>query len=177
MPDTDHAVRLHPLSLEPEKAPIAALIGLACLLGSAALAWLSSPATLQLTRDNEDRVSAAVESRLFGLITTRAARVDGIRSVSLAKYNGPGQRSDTPDRIVFETNAGSVDLGGNQQLFAVDYPEIAGFLAIDGPAAVRLSSIGRGREMRRFVFAQMAALFLCFAGLGLGWMVVQSLRT
>jgi hypothetical protein len=168
---------LDPLSLEPEKAPIAALIGLACLLGSATLAWLSSPASLQLTRNSEERVSAAVESRLFGLITTRAARVEAIRSVSLVKYNRPGQRSDTPDRIVFETNAGSVDLGRNQQLFAVDYPEIAGFLAIDGPGTVTLSSIGRGRELRRFVFAQIAALFLCFAGLGLAWMVVQSLRT
>jgi hypothetical protein len=177
MPETDHAVRLQPLSLEPEKAPIAAIIGLACLLGSATLAWLSSPATLQLTRDNEDRVSAAVEARLCGLITTRAARIDGIRSVSLVKYNGPGQRSDTPDRLVFETTAGAVDLGRNQQLFAVDYPEIASFLATHGPAAVTLSSIGRGRELRRFVFAQMAALFLCFAGLGLEWMVVQSLRT
>jgi hypothetical protein len=164
------------LSLEPGKAPIVALIGFACLLGSATLAWLSSPATLQLARDNEDRVSAAIEARLLGLITSKAERVEGIRSVSLVKYHGPGQRSSTPDRLVFETTAGAVDLGRNQQLFAVDYPEIAGFFATTGPASVTMSSIGRGRELRRFVFAQIAALFMFLGGLGLESIVLRHLR-
>jgi hypothetical protein len=165
------------LSLEPGKAPIVAGIGLACLLGSAVLAWLSSPSTLQLARDNEDRVSAALESRLFGLIAYNAARIEGVRSVSLVRYDGPGRPSHTPDRMVFETKTGSVDLGRNQQLFAVDYPEITDFLKTEGPAAATLSSIATGRELRRFVIAQAVALFMFLGGLGLWWMVVRHLTT
>ena len=141
------------------------------------LAWLSSPAALQLTRDDEDHVAAAVESRLFGLFTNSSERIESIRSMSLVKYNAPGHRSNTPDRIVFETAKGPVDLGRNQQLFAVDHPEIASFFKADGPPSLTLSSIARGRELRRFVFAQALALFLFLGGLGLEWMVISgSLR-
>ena len=70
------------------------------------------------------------------------------RSMSLVKYNAPGHRSNTPDRIVFETAQGPVDLGRNQQLFAVDHPEIASFFEADGPSSLTLSSIARGRELR-----------------------------
>lgn len=152
-----------------------AIIGLACLLGAAVLAWLSSPATLHLTRDNEDRVAAVIESRLFGLLVNSAERVERIRAVSNTRYNGPGQRSDTPDRIVFETRTGSVDLGRNQQLFAVDYSEIAAFLETNGPGSLTLSSITRGSELRRFFFAQAVALGMFLGGLGLGWMLISAL--
>lgn len=141
------------------------------------LAWLSSPATLHLTRDSEDRVAAAIESRLFGLMTNHAERVEGIRSVSLVRYDSPGPGSRTPDRIVFETRTGSVDLGRNQQLFAVDYPEVAGFLDTAGPSSLTLSSIARGRELRRFVIAQAFALAMFLGGLALEWMVVSHLRS
>ncbi len=164
------------MAIEPGKAPTVAVIGLACLLGSAVLAWLSSPATLILTRDNEDRVAAVIESRLFGLFPSSTEHVERIRSVSNIKYDGPGQRSDTPDRIVFDTRGGSVDLGRNQQLFAVDYPEIAAFFKTDGPGSLMLSSVARGRELRRFFFAQAAALAMLLAGLGLGWTIISSLR-
>ena len=140
------------------------------------LAWLSSPATLQLARDDEGHVAAAVESRLFGVFTNRSERIESIRSMSLVKYNAPGHRSHTPDRIVFETAKGPVDLGRNQQLFAVDHPEIAGFFKADGPSSLTLSSIARGRELRRFVIAQALALLMFIAGLGLEWMVVSGLR-
>jgi hypothetical protein len=165
------------VSLEPGKAPTVAVIGLACLLGAAVLAWLSSPATLHLDRDTEDRVAAAIESRLFGLIVLQAERVEGIRSVSLVTYGGPGQRTSTPDRIVFETRTGSVDLGRNQQLFAVDYPDIAGFFETTGPTSMTWSSIARGRELRRFVIAQGVALLMLCGGLALGWTVVRHLTT
>ena len=155
------------LALEPGKAPIAAVIGLGWILGSAVLAWFSSPATLHLSRDNEDRVVAAIESRLFGLFTNRAARVEGIRSATLV----PG----TPDRIVFETAKGSVDLGRNQQLFALDYPEIDGFIKADAPPSLTLSSLARGPELRRFVIAQTATLFIFLVGLGLEWLVLAGL--
>ncbi len=165
------------MALEPGKAPIVAVIGLACLLGSAVLAWLSSPATLELARDNEDHVGAALGSRLFGLFTITSERIERIRSVSLVKYNQPGHQSGTPDRIVFETAKGPVDLGRNQQLFALDYPEIASFFKADGPPSLTLSSIARGRELRRFVIAQAVALFMFLGGLGLEWMVLQHLRS
>ena len=165
------------MSLEPGKAPTVAGIGLACLLGAAVLAWLSSPASLHLARDNEDRVAAALESRLFGLFTIEAERIEGIRSVTLVKYTGPGERSSTPDRIVFETTKGPVDLGRNQQLFALDYPEIASVFKTDGPSSLALSSIARGRELRRFVIAQAIALFMLLGGLALEWTVIRHLTT
>jgi hypothetical protein len=155
------------LALEPEKAPIVAVIGLACLLGSAVLAWLSSPATLELAHDNEEHVVAAVESRLFGLFTITSERIERIRSVD----------SGTPGRIVFKTDKGPVDLGRNQQLFAPDYPEIASFFTADGPRSMTLSSIARGSELRRFFIAQFVAVFMFLGGLGLEWMVLRHLTS
>jgi hypothetical protein len=170
-------MRYHPrVAVEPEKAPIVAVIGLAWLVGSAVLAWLSSPATLHLTRDNEDRVVAVIEARLFGLVVSQADRVEGIRSASLVHFDRPGQPSHTPARLVFETRQGAVDLGRNQQLFAVDYGDIDGFFKTSGPSTLTLSSIARGSELRRFVIAQAIAVFLCLGGLGLGWMLISSLR-
>ena len=164
------------MALEPGKAPIVAVIGVAWLLGSGVLAWLSSPATLHLTRDNEDRVTASIEARLFGLVATQGARVEGIRSVSLVRSATPGQSTHTPSRLVFETRQGPVDLGRNQQLFAVDYPEIDGFFRTSGPSTLTLSSIARGSELRRFVIAQAIAVFLFLGGLGLGGMLISGLR-
>jgi hypothetical protein len=152
-------------------------IGLAWILGAAVLAWLSSPATLRLVRGDEHLATAALESRLFGLITTSAERVDGIRSVSLVRSRTPGSTSHTPDRIVFETTGGLVDLGRNQQLFAVDYPEVKTFFSEDGGQSLTLSSISRGRELTRFFVAQTIAVFLMLVGLGLEWMVVRSFTT
>ena len=52
-----------------------------------------------LTRDNEDRVTAAIESRLFNVFTNRTERVDGIRSITIVPQSEVGA-----DRIVFETD-------------------------------------------------------------------------
>ncbi|MEO5822803.1 MAG: hypothetical protein ABIT71_20040 [Vicinamibacteraceae bacterium] len=164
------------MPIESGKAPTVAVIGLAWLIGSAVLAWLSSPATLMLIRDNEDHVAATLQSRLFGLFTTRSERIDGIQSVSVVSYNAPGHPSDTPDRLVFDTAKGPVDLGRNQQLFAQEHPKIAGFIK-DGPQSLTLSSIDRGSERRRYVIAQVIALFLFLGGLGLEWMLLQNLRS
>ena len=159
------------MALEPGKAPTVAVIGVACLLGSAVLAWLSSPATLHLARDKEEHVTAAIESRLFGLFINSDERIEGIRSLAVVHYG----ESDTPDRIVFETAKGPVDLGRNQQLFAVDRAELAQALETPGPFDVTLSSIARGSELRRFVFAQAVAVFMFLGGLGLAWLVISDL--
>jgi hypothetical protein len=154
-------------------APKVALIGLACLLGSATLAWLSSPATLHVTRDSGSRVSATLESRLFGSITNRAERIEGIRSVSMVRN---GIDSPSPDRLLFQTATGPVDLGRNQQLFAPDFPEIDEFLKADAPPpGLTLSSIARGSELRRFLFAQAVAVLMFLGGLALEWSAVRQL--
>ena len=168
------------MSLEPGKVPLVAVLGLAWVLGAGVLAWFSSPSTLQLARGDQQLVTATIESRLFGLVTKSAERIEGIRSVSLVRSTVSSQydsASHTPERVVFETTSGSVDLGRNQQLFAVDYPDIASFFKDEASKSLTLSSIARGQELRRFFVAQAAALFLALVGLGLEWMVVRSLTT
>ena len=161
------------MALESEKVPPAAAIGVAFIVGAAALAWLSAPATLLLARGEERLVTAQLESRLFGLVTNKAERIDGIRSVSLV-HSATG-RSRTPGHLVFETVNGSVSLGRNQQLFAVDYADIEGFFKDEASPPLTLSSIARGSEFRRFLVAQAVVLFLMLVGLGVEWMVVRAL--
>ncbi len=162
------------MSVEPGKAPLVAFLGIACVLGGATLAWFSSPATLRLARGDQKLVTATLESRLFGLITNRAERVEGIRSVSLVRIP-TSSRSRTPARIVFETTGGGVDLGRNQQLFAMDHADVAAFFEDEAPLSLSLSSIARGSELIRFLVAQVIALVLTLGGLGLEWMVLRSM--
>jgi hypothetical protein len=162
------------LALELNKVPLAAALGLACLVGAATLAWVSSPATLQLARGDRGLVTAALESRTFGLITNRAERIEGIRAASLVRT--ARGRSRGPDTLIFETTSGSVNLGRNQQLFAVDYADIDSFFKDDASQSLTLSSIARGEELIRFLVAQAVFLFLVLVGLGVEWMVVQSIR-
>ena len=161
------------LSLAPEKVPIAAGLGVAFLVGAAVLAWLSSPATLRLTRGEQRLVTAELESRVFGLVTNRAERIDGILSAS--RVLSHTRRSHTPPQIVFETVNGPVNLGRNQQLFAEDHADIEGFFNDGASPTLTLSSIARGSEFRRFLAAQAVALFLMLAGLGLEWSAVRTL--
>jgi len=161
------------MAIESGKAPLVAFLGLALIAGAVTLAWFSSPATLQLARGERGLVTAVLESRTFGLITTRAERIEGIRSVTLLR-TATG-RSRTPDTLLFDTTTEAVDLGRNQQLFAVDYPEIDSFLKDGVSPSLTLSSIARGRERIRFVVAQAGFLFLLLVGLGVEWMVVRSL--
>jgi hypothetical protein len=153
-------------------APKVAIIGLAFLLGASTLAWLSSPATLRLARETGPGVTATLESRLFGLITNRSERIEGIRSASLVR-SAVGD-SDTPARLVFQTSTGPVDLGRNQQLFAPDFSGIDEFLKADAPPpGLTLSSIARGSELRRFLFAQAIATLMFLGGLALEWAAVR----
>jgi hypothetical protein len=161
------------LALELNKAPLAAGLGLACFAFAAALAWLSSPATLQLTRGERGLVTAALESRTFGLIVNRAERIEGIRAVSLVRTRT--ERSHTPDTLIFETTSEAVDLGRNQQLFAVDFPDIDSFFKDRESRSLTLSSIARGEEFIRFLVAQAVFLFLMLVGVGVEWMVVRAI--
>lgn len=168
-----HALECAALALELSKVPLAAALGLACVVGAATLAWFSSPATLHLARGDQGLATAALESRTFGLITNRAERIEGIRAASLLRTRTG--RSHTPDTLLFQTTSGSVDLGRNQQLFAVDYPAIDSFFQDEASQSLTLSSIARGRELIRFLVAQAIFLFLLLVGLGVEWMVVRSI--
>jgi hypothetical protein len=160
--------------MNAKAAPNAVVIGVAMLMLSATLAWFSSPATLQIGRDSQSGVSATLESRLFGLITNRTERIEGIRSASMVSSRVPGSDSDTPDRLVFQTAAGPVDLGRNQQLFTRDFQEIDEFLEADAPPpGLTLSSIARGSELRRFLIAQVIAVLMFVGGLALEWSAVR----
>jgi hypothetical protein len=146
-------------------------IGLACLLGSVLLAWLSAPVTLTLTRDSET-AAATLESRVFNLFLTRPERIAGIRSAAMVRARA-SSNSDTPDRLVFQTTKGPVDLGRTQQLFVASRAEIIAFLEMSGPETLTLSSLHNGREQMRFLFAQLATVVLFAMGLTLVWVVVR----
>jgi hypothetical protein len=163
------------LAIEPKTAPVVAVIGFAWLLGGAVLAWLSSPATLTFERDNEDRVTATLESRLFGMFVSRSERIERVRMVWLVRDGVPGQMANTPFRMVFETPKGRVDLGRSQQLFTADYPGLVAFFRATTPPSATWSSIGRGAERRRFYVAQAIAAFLCLVGFGLVASVISGL--
>ena len=87
--------------------------------------------------------TAALEARLFGLVAHSPQRAEGVETVTLVRSREPGSSSQTPDRLVFQTTHGAVDLGRNQQLFAPDYTAIREFLEQDGPESMTLSSIHR----------------------------------
>jgi hypothetical protein len=182
------------LSSGSASPPLLLLIALACLGGAGALAWFSSPVTMTLTRTKGGLAVVSFESRLFGLYPRSSDRIENVKSVSTITFRGPGSRSDTPDRIVFETPSGPVDRGMVQQQFVRDFAEIKTFFGGDNeassegggetslerdvrPGTLSLSSIGRGSEARRFAFAQLAAAFLMFLGLGVGWMGAKALAS
>ena len=161
------------MALDPNKAPLAAVLGLACIAGGAALGWFSSPATLHMVRGDQQLVTATLESRIAGLIPNRAERIDGIRAATLIRTRTG--RSQTPDTLFFETTAGAVDVGRDQQLFAVDFSDIDSFLKDDASQSLTLSSLGRGQELIRFLIAQVMAVFLLLVGFGVEWMVARSI--
>jgi hypothetical protein len=182
------------MSSESASPPLLIVLALACLGGAGVLAWFSSPATMTLTRTNGATVVVSFESRLFGLVARSSDRIDNVRSVSTVTFRGPESRSNTPDRLVFDTPSGPVDRGMVQQLFVRDFAEIKTFFEGDGelstegggepslergarPRTLSLSSIGRGSELRRFAFAQLAVAFLTFLGLGVGWMGAKALAS
>lgn len=143
------------------KAPLFLLIGGAFLAGAAVLAWFSSVAVLDLVRTGPASVTATIESRLLGVARVSSRSIEGVRSARLQGSREPGSRSKTPDRLLFDTGAGPVDLGYDQQLFARDFAQIDAFFRDASRRDLRLSSTGGGNESFRFLAAQ-----LMVAGLG-----------
>jgi hypothetical protein len=145
------------------------VIGLAWIVGAAVLAWFSSVATMRLARTGEGAVTVTIESRLFGLIDVGQERIDGVRTVEMVSSRVPGTNSSTPDHMVFQTAAGPVNRGQTQQLFARDFSEIKTLLDDPTTREATLSSIARGAEFRRFLFAQATVAFLGLVGFAVAW--------
>lgn len=160
------------MSSQSASPPLVILLGLACLAGGAALVWWSSPATMRLMRADGD-VTVTIEARLAGVVGIENERIDRVRGVRLVRSRTPGSRSHTPDHIEFDTTAGVVNVGRLQQLFARDFSDINAFVEDQAQRAASLSSVARSEELRRFIVAQLATLFLFVVGLGVVWMGVK----
>jgi hypothetical protein len=151
--------------------------GLLCLGAAALLAWYSSVTTLDLAR-TEATATLAYETRLFNLLVIDRQAFADVTSVSVIRSRLPGVRSNTPDYLMFQARGGQIDAGYVQQHFWRDYAELDAFFTTTEwppPQALRLSSIDRGAELRRFVFAQAAVAFLALLGLAVWWRAVDTL--
>lgn len=156
----------HPtMSDDLNRVPILGIIGLAALLGAATLAYFSSVVTLRLERSATE-ATLSYDTRLFNLFAIEQRRHQGVTGVYLRPGREPGSRSHTPDFVIFRTADGIVDYSYAQQLFLRDYPELEAFFADAATPALTLSSIARGSELRRFIAAQAAVVFLAAVGLG-----------
>lgn len=137
--------------------------------GSVLLFWLSSSATVRLVRSQSGAVKATFERQLFGLVAHSRIELFDIVAVRVVRGEADhsAKRSRTPDRLFFDTKRGPVDLGQVQDMFVREAPEIEEYLADLSRGELSLSSVGRGREKRRFVFAQLIGALLAFGGAGL----------
>jgi hypothetical protein len=171
------------------------LIGGAMVAGAVVLAWLSSPATMDLERTRAEpapieqaqvegtpaerrqggTATISTSSRLFGLFEFGRQRIDGVRGARMVDSRVPGTNSTTPPHLVFETTGGDVNLGWVQQLFARDFVELRGFFENQAEARLTVSSIARSSESRRFIFAQIIVLFLGLLGITIVWSGIRSL--
>jgi hypothetical protein len=151
--------------------------GALCVAASTVLAWFSSVTTLRLAR-SETAATLTYETRLLNLITVDQRTFPDVTGVSVIRSRRPGVRSNTPDYLTFESRNGPIDAGYVQQHFSRDYVELDAFFkpGTEPPQPeLRLSSIGRGEELRRFVFAQVAVAFLAMMGLGVWWLAVDEI--
>jgi hypothetical protein len=158
--------------------PLLLLIGAAFLAGAALLAWLSAMATLHLTRTNQaGTVQVQFEERLFGLIRIGGERIDGVRAVSVVsgRLRESKSTSHTPDRLIFNTAAGAVDLGYVQQRFLHDASDIREFFAQQTERALSISSARRFDEALRFAAAQLGVAVLAAFGVLLIYLGVRAI--
>ena len=163
------------MALDLKRTALLLTLGLLCIVFAAVLEWWASPAMLSLTRTGPNAVSVSMVSYLFGQLTTTTTRYDGVQSVAIV--SSPNRRrSVDSDRLVFYTAAGAIDRTRAQQLFRADFPEIKSFLTDDSRQTLSISSIGRERELRRFVGAQVAAAFLTLLGAGVIGLGLKGLR-
>jgi hypothetical protein len=153
------------VALDLKRTAFLLTVGPLCLVFAAVLEWYASPATLSLTRTGPDAVSVMMVSKLFGRLTTTTTRYDGVQSAAIVRSPN-ARRSVDSDRLVFYTAAEAIDRTRAQQLFRADFPEIKSFLADGSRHTLSISSIARGRELRRFVAAQAAVAFLALLGAG-----------
>lgn len=141
------------------------VIGAAFLVGGCVLAWLGSSATLVCTR--ADGVGCTMTVKSFGLATLSAERIEDVKSLEMRRSRVEGSRSRTPDRLIFHTGNGEVDLGLFFQRFRRYQGELDAFLKDADQKEISLSSAAPGRERRRFLAAQTVTVLLVFTGLAM----------
>jgi hypothetical protein len=151
------------------------IVGPLCLIAAAALAWYASPATLALTRSGPDAVSVSMVSKLFGRLPTTTTRYDGVHSAAIV-LSPNRRRAVDSERLVFYTAAEAIDRTRAQQLFRAAFPEIKNFLSDGSLQTLSISSIAGQRELRRFVFAHVAAAALALLGAGVIWLGLREVR-
>jgi hypothetical protein len=162
------------VALDPKRAAFLLTAGALCIIFAAGLEWYASPATLSLTRTAPNAVSVSMVSKLFGLLTTTTTRYDGVQSAAIVRSTA-ARRSPDSDRLVFYTASEAIDRTRAQQLFRADFPEINSFLTDGSRQTLSISSIARGREWRRFAFAQAAVGFLALLGAGVMWLGLKEI--
>ena len=156
------------------KPGLLVLLGIGCLAGAAAVAWFSSVQTLQLTRTNGS-VTVSLQARLFALVPIGERHLENVQSARTVTTIPQVSRARPFTRLFFDTPSGPVDLWTTQHLFVRKSSEIEAFFADPTQREATFSSLVDGSETRRFVFAQLAMLFLVFCGFGLIYMAVRAL--
>lgn len=165
------------MSADANRTPILLGFGMLCLAAAALLAWWSSVTTMHIVRTGT-AATLSYETRLFNLFVIDRRSFADVTGVSVIRSRQPGVRSNTPDYLMFESRNGQIDAGYVQQHFARESTDIDEFFQATTspvPPELRRSSIDRGEELRRFIFAQLAVLFLIGLGLGVWWLAVHEL--
>ena len=154
------------------------LLGLAFVLGAAALASLASPSTMTLTRTGPTAVDVVVETRLFNLFRIGGFRIDGAESVevveSVVPATGTGPELPSAISTYFVTRDGRINHGLRQELFDGHVSAIKNFFASDEPSAA-FSVNDPGRELGRFILIDLLVIFMALIGLIVTWAGVTGL--
>jgi len=143
-------------------APVVVVLGLLCLGGAVALAWLGSLGTLHLTR-NATTVNAVYEERIVGLFPISGDRIDSIVAVESVPTR-TSTRSNSPNQMVFLTTSGPVNRGLSQQRFARSYVNIDTFIKDPSRSDLVVSTTYDFWETLRFWAGQLGMLFLAAVG-------------
>lgn len=157
--------------------PLILLIGAGFLAGACALAYFSSPATLAATRTSPSSVEVVIEDRLFGAWVVATERFEGVRGARSVtpRPEGSTSRTSTARFLVLDTPSGQAFVGPSHRIFVDDVDEISGFIKDPARKSLVLKILDRGSELRRFLFAQTAVVFLALIGGFLAWLGVRGL--
>ncbi len=157
------------------KSGLMILIGIGWLVGAAALAWFSSIESLRFTR-GADGVTVTRESRMFGLILVSSAALEHVSAARTVTTPPATSRHRPFTQIYFDTPSGPKTFWSTQPTnFIPQSPEMEGFFADTTRPRATLTNLVNRRESMRFVFAQLAVVFIAVVGVGLLYAAYRSL--